>query len=260
MAFVAGMVVGLIVGLIAWAIQRGRFGLITVGAGMIGGAVGGLVSSGQSPGLATDGLIVATLGSILAIAFIRFAFRGRYRDHETARAVAPVAVQPSPEPRASNVLTFMSYRREEASGHAGRLYDVLLTKFRSDQVFMDIDAIPPGVDFGDHIEAAVARCDVLLALIGPRWSTVTDETGLRRLDDPGDFVRLEIEAALRRNIRVVPVLIQGGRMPRPDDLPEELRPLTRRNSFELSDARFRFDADRLIDILIEMDAAKRPPA
>jgi TIR domain len=93
---------------------------------------------------------------------------------------------------------FISYRRQESSGLAGRLYDWLAARFGNDQVFMDVDTIALGVDFAEVITQAVSTCQVLLAVIGPRWLDLTDENGQRRLDDPNDIVRLEIAAALER--------------------------------------------------------------
>jgi TIR domain len=108
---------------------------------------------------------------------------------------------------------FISYRRQESSGLAGRLYDRLAARFGDDRVFMDVDTIALGVDFAEVISQVVSSCEVLLAVIGPRWLTVTDEDGRRRLDDPDDLVRLEIAAALKRDIRVIPVLSRGHRFP-----------------------------------------------
>src|SRR5207247_2365741 len=105
------------------------------------------------------------------------------------------------------------YRREDASGHAGRLYDVLAAAFGADQVFIDVDTIEPGVDFVERIETSVASVDALVAVIGRDWLTAADAEGRRRLDNPEDFVRLEIASALSRNIRVIPVLVEGARMP-----------------------------------------------
>ncbi len=109
---------------------------------------------------------------------------------------------------------FISYRREETAYPAGWLFDRLVEHFGQGQVFKDVDSIQLGDDFVEVITAAVAGCDVLLALIGDQWLTITGEDGRRRLEDPSDFVRLEIEAALARNIRVIPVLVDGARMPR----------------------------------------------
>jgi hypothetical protein len=152
---------------------------------------------------------------------------------------------------------FISYRREDSAGHAGRLYDRLAQHFGAHQLFMDVDTIEPGVDFVEVIQSAVGACDVLLAIIGKRWLTSADATGKRRLDNPQDFVRLEIEAALDRGIRVVPLLVHGAAMPRADELPDGLSRLARRNAFEVSDHRFRFDTEQLIATL-ERDLSVTP--
>ena len=144
---------------------------------------------------------------------------------------------------------FVSYRREETAYPAGWLYDRLVEHFGQGQVFKDVDSIELGDDFVEVITAAVAGCDVLLALIGDRWLTITGENGRRRLEDPGDFVRLEIEAGLTRNIRVIPVLVGGARMPRVTDLPPSLAKLVRRQALELSPSRFDSDTGRLIRVL-----------
>ena len=114
---------------------------------------------------------------------------------------------------------FISYRREDTSGQAGRLYDALAKELGQDNVFMDVDTIDIGVEFRHAIESAVTSCDVLFAMIGPRWLTVADSRGERRLSRADDYVRLEIETALARNIRVVPALVAGAAMPGSDDLP-----------------------------------------
>jgi TIR domain len=144
---------------------------------------------------------------------------------------------------------FISYRREDSGASAGRLHDRLREQFGHDNFFMDIDTIEPGLDFTAVIERTVASCDVLIALIGRQWLTSTDAAGQRRLDDPEDFVRREIATALRRNIRVIPVLIQDTSMPRAATLPDDLQPLTRRNAVDLSDMHFHRDADQLIVVL-----------
>jgi TIR domain len=144
---------------------------------------------------------------------------------------------------------FISYRRDETGYAAGWLYDRLTDRFGGGQVFKDVDSIQLGDDFVEVITRAVGACDVLLALIGDRWSTITDEQGQRRLDDRDDFVRLEIEAALTRQVRVIPILVDGARMPTADELPESLVTLVRRQSLELSPTRFEFDTNRLLKVL-----------
>jgi Tol biopolymer transport system component/tetratricopeptide (TPR) repeat protein len=139
---------------------------------------------------------------------------------------------------------FISYRRQETAWPAGRLYDVLVEHFPSEQVFKDVDNIDPGEDFVERITAAVESCDVLLALIGPQWLTITNKKGQRRLDDPEDYVRLEIETALTRKIRVIPILVDEAQMPGADELPPILAPLVRRNAVEINP--MTFDTKRLI--------------
>lgn len=144
---------------------------------------------------------------------------------------------------------FISYRRQETAYPAGWLYDRLADHFGAGQVFKDVDSIQLGDDFVEVITDAVGSCDVLLVLIGVEWLRITDEQGRRRLDDSDDFVRLEIEAALVRKVRVIPILVDGARMPRADELPDTLAGLVRRQSLELSPSRFEFDTSRLLRVL-----------
>ena len=139
---------------------------------------------------------------------------------------------------------FISYRRQETAWPARQLYDVLVEHFPAEQVFKDVDNIEPGEEFVERITAAVESCDVLLALIGPQWLTITNEKGQRRLDNPEDYVRLEIETALTRKIRVIPILVDEARMPGADELPATLAPLVRRNAVEINPVTF--DTKRLI--------------
>ena len=146
-------------------------------------------------------------------------------------------------------LIFISYRRDDCAGHAGRLYDRLRDHFGPDHIFRDIDTIEPGQDFVDAIETAVGSCPAVVVLIGKQWASIKDAEGRRRLDNPEDFVRLEVAAALKRKVRVVPVLLQGAAMPASTDLPEPLAKLARLNAIEVSDTRWDFDVGRLIDAL-----------
>jgi hypothetical protein len=146
---------------------------------------------------------------------------------------------------------FISYRREETAAHTGRLFDSIAARFGEHNVFLDVD-MAPGIDFVERINQAVGACDVLLAVIGPRWATLADDEGHPRLGDPEDFVRLEVETALRRrDVTVIPVLVGGAHMPDPDVLPGSVRALSRRNAVELSDLHWRDDVARLARTLEE---------
>jgi len=127
---------------------------------------------------------------------------------------------------------FVSYRRNDSAYPTGWLTDRLVEHYGQNQVFTDVDSIDLGDNFVKKITAAVSSCDVLLAVIGPKWLTVNDENGRRRLDDPNDYVRIEIEAALRRQILVVPILVDGATMPRVSDLPG--KPMTPGGEAELN--------------------------
>jgi hypothetical protein len=147
---------------------------------------------------------------------------------------------------------FITYRREDTAAHAGRLYDAMVARFGEDNVFMDVD-MAPGVDFVERIKKAVGACHVLIVVMGPRWATVKDQNGRARIADPEDFVRLEVETALRRpDVTPIPVLVSGALMPNREDLPEEVRAITRRNALELSDLRWRQDVGRLMSTLDEL--------
>lgn len=144
---------------------------------------------------------------------------------------------------------FICYRRSDAEGWAGRLADSLKGELGKVNIFRDIEDIPPGVEFASYINEAVGRCSVLIALIGPNWLTVKDKNGVRRIDDSKDFTRLEIVTALKRNVRVIPALVSGANTPDIDELPDELMPLARRQSYELSDTRWADDCRKLADVL-----------
>ena len=144
---------------------------------------------------------------------------------------------------------FISYRRDDSEGQAGRLYDDLIRQFGEGSVFMDVAGIEPGLDFRKVIDKNVSSCGVLLALIGPGWVDAKDETGRRRLDNPLDFVRLETAAALKRDIPVVPVLVAKARMPRVEQLPDDLKELAYRNCVDLTHARWDTDVQVLVKAL-----------
>jgi TIR domain len=139
----------------------------------------------------------------------------------------------------------ISYRREDTAPITGRIYDRLQAIFGRDQVFMDLDSIPFGVDFRTHIAESLSRCHALLVVIGPHWLGVSPD-GSRRIDDPSDFVRLEVAQALARNIRVIPLLIDRTDMPSSSSLPEDLKSLAFRNALRVdSGADFHHHIDRL---------------
>jgi len=144
---------------------------------------------------------------------------------------------------------FINYRRGDDPQAAGRLFDRLQDVFKPEQLFLDVDNIAPGLDFVRVLDERVAECDVVLAIIGKSWLEARKESGTRRLDDPDDFVRIEITSALNQGKRVVPVLIGDAQMPRAEDLPEALRPLTRRNAVRLTHERFRADTQGLVKSL-----------
>lgn len=144
---------------------------------------------------------------------------------------------------------FISYRRDDSSGYAGRLFDNLDQRFGRERVFMDIETLEPGMDFVDGIDRAIKSCGAVIVLIGPNWTRAADSDGRRRLDNPHDFIRLEITTAMNRDVRIIPVLVHGAGMPQEQELPEPLRPLCRLQACEISDNRWEFDVSRLGDVL-----------
>lgn len=144
---------------------------------------------------------------------------------------------------------FISYRRDDASGYAGRLYDRLVAQFGAHRVFMDVEGIELGADFVTAIEKAVGSCRVLIVVIGDEWLGIRDAQGRRRLDDPHDFIRLEVAAALSRDIRVVPVLVDGAQMPRAEDLPEPLQGLARRQAVSVHHNQWEGSTAKLVQAL-----------
>jgi hypothetical protein len=151
---------------------------------------------------------------------------------------------------------FLSYRRQDTAGYAGRLADDLKERFGSASVFQDVVTIGPGTDFTQVIEEAVGSCRVLIALIGDTWATETAPDGSRRLHQANDFVRLEIASALRRSTAVMPVLVEGASMPTAEELPENLKPLARVQAIELSDSRWDYDVERLTQAIEGLTGAK----
>ncbi|TVP68988.1 MAG: TIR domain-containing protein [Leptolyngbya sp. LCM1.Bin17] len=156
---------------------------------------------------------------------------------------------------------FISYRRCDSIDIVGRIYDRLVAHFGANSVFKDVDSIPFGVNFRQHLEREVSHCPVLLAVIGPEWLTMADQQGHRRLDDPADWVRVEIEAALKRDSLVIPVLVGGASIPGDTDLPDSLRGLVyRQTALVRHDPDFHRDLDRLIQRLEEVFSRLTPPS
>jgi non-specific serine/threonine protein kinase len=162
---------------------------------------------------------------------------------------------------------FVSYRRQDSSAYAGRLVDDLGERFGEKHVFVDVDGIDAGADFHDVIVDTIERADVLVAVVGRQWLLAANERGGRRLDEPDDFVRMELELALEQGVRVIPVLVQGASMPAAEHLPAAIARFARRQAVELSDRRWRSDVGELVAALEEFATAKgletgstRPPA
>ncbi len=142
---------------------------------------------------------------------------------------------------------FISYRRSDSADIAGRIYDSLVDEFGRDPIFKDVDSVPLGIDFKEYLDRKVRECRVLLAIIGDHWLDASNEAGKRRLEDPADFVRIEIESALESGIPVIPLLVRGAKMPTEADLPPSLRKLVYKNGVPIRpDPDFHRDMDRLI--------------
>jgi hypothetical protein len=159
-------------------------------------------------------------------------------------------------PNRRNDRIFISYRREDNAGVTGRIYDRLVQEFGGQAIFKDIDSIPLGVNFKRHIDSIVKECDVALVIIGDKWAGETGQPSNRRIDDPNDIVRIEIESALDRNIRVIPLLIQGVSIPSEGSLPGSLKGLADRHGITIgNDPHFHPDMERLIrDLQIYFDS------
>jgi hypothetical protein len=144
---------------------------------------------------------------------------------------------------------FISYRRSNSAGTAGRLYDTMTAHFGEDRVFMDVDSIRPGEDFAEVLTRTLSECRAVVVVIDPDWLTIESREGRRRLDELGDYVRLEIEHALSAHVRLFPVLVDGALMPSTEDLPPSLQSLARSQATEISSSRYRYDVGRLLSAL-----------
>jgi hypothetical protein len=191
--------------------------------------------------------IVAVVGVVL---YKLYSSRNKETAHflENQPRIEPVQGAASvPRPAAATGSIFISYRRDDSADIAGRIYDRLVQHFSRDTVFKDVDSIPLGIDFRQHLEGALSQCRVLLAVMGERWSGTDAATTRRRIDDPSDHVRLELELALARNVPIIPVLVRNFSIPAPDKLPQSLQSLAYRNGINVRpDPDFHGDMDRLI--------------
>jgi len=147
---------------------------------------------------------------------------------------------------------FINYRRLDTEGYVGRLYDHLLKQFKPHDIFMDVQNIEPGADFVQVLEDAVSECDIFLAMIGPHWGKLTDDNGERRLEQWNDYVRIELESALKQGKVVIPVLVGGAKMPAPNTLPESIQSLSRRNAVVLTHMRFATDVEDLVNFMRDL--------
>src|SRR5919109_3250094 len=166
-----------------------------------------------------------------------------------------VGSTPMAHPQASSLRLFVSYRHDDVPAYSGRLADRLVSRFGEDGIFLDIDAIDPGLDFRIVLRQAIEACDVVLVVIGPGWLEAREPDGSRRLEQPNDYVRLEIEAALDRDIRIIPVLVEGAQMPTANQLPQGLVPLCYRNAVEMG-KNFHTEMAALITKLERIEQAK----
>jgi hypothetical protein len=174
--------------------------------------------------------------------------------------MVPIPGKVGDVPGLSSWGVFLSYRREDAAPYARSLQIQLRERLPDAKVFMDLDSIEPGLDFAEVIREAVDSCAVLVALIGGQWATLADEKGRRRLDNPDDYVRFEVQSALERGVRVIPVLVDGAKPLQQQQLPSGLQELARLNALELSYGRYQYDADRLLDLIQRVLAAASTPS
>ena len=154
---------------------------------------------------------------------------------------------------------FISYRREDTSGESGRLKDKLEQVFGRENIFYDVETLEAGLNFDQSIAKALSESKVLLAMIGLHWLKVTDSKGVFRLQKPEDWVRKEISEALKRELRVIPVLVNGAEMPDPEDLPQELKELSLKHAQELTSSRWNYDVGELMKVLEKIITKKQEP-
>jgi hypothetical protein len=196
-------------------------------------------------------IIIGIGGGFASTALLAFTIDPRKPSRpKTAPKKAVPASSTSDNPnqeKPPTIRLFLSYRRADSAEITGRIYDRLVSHFGRENVFKDVDSIPLGVDFRQYLNEQVSRCNTLVTVIGPTWISAAYENGVRRLDDPGDFVRIEIASALQRNISVIPILVRNAEMPKEHELPPDLKALAFRNaSMARNDPDFHNDLDRVI--------------
>ena len=286
---IVGAIVGAIAGLTANSITRKAGALTNFVVGSVGALLGGFVMNAFGASGVTGFNLVSLIAAILGATVLLFIV-GLFRPKSTEKPQTPAqetkssgseTVRPQKETRIPSVskvgklisprserqkeaastpkssagkagsgIIFISYRRSDSAHVAGRVYDRLVGDFGKAPIFKDVDSIPLGLDFKEYLDAKVGECSVLLAIIGDRWVNASDPTGKRRLDDPTDFVRIEIESALTRKIPVIPLLVSGAPLPSEEELPLSLRKLVYRNGIAIRpDPDFHRDMDRLISAL-----------
>lgn len=183
-------------------------------------------------------------GTLIALAAISAFWRRRDRRKKGSKKSSLGTASPDSENWGR---IFICYRRSDSADITGRIYDRLVDELGRGPIFKDVDSIPLGVDFKEHLDRKVRECSVLLAIMGDHWTEAQDETGKKRLEDPADFVRIEIESALESRIPVIPLLVRGAQMPDEEDLPSSLRKLVYMNGVPIRpDPDFHHDMDRLI--------------
>src|SRR3954447_466951 len=158
------------------------------------------------------------------------------------------------------VVIFLSYRRGDTQWAARGIYDRLVNRYGRRNVFRDLDAIPPGARFRDYVEKKISESDVLILLIGKAWASYEDEMGRRRLEQPRDPVRVEVETALRLGVPIIPVRVEGAPMPTERDLVPSIFDLLEFNAAEVSDSRWEYDLDRLLWAINEMVDGRSGPS
>jgi TIR domain len=152
---------------------------------------------------------------------------------------------------------FINYRRQTDSGMAGRIYDKLSRELPGVSIFMDVDKLNPGDDFEQGLERSLSSCKVLLAVMGPDWANMMDQSGQRRLDNPDDFVRRELRTALDKSVRVIPVLVGGAKMPDASVLPADMKSLAKRQAMEIRHERFNADVEALAKAIADVTPGAR---